>query len=108
LATDELNAILIPVRSSLVGRGGCFTKEDIRTFIVPVGSRLRLKPLEHAVGRVRNMRRSVKDSLFGPDRVCQRTEQRQVVSATKEEDLFVRFIRQHPQILITVRLLRRL
>ena len=80
----------------------CLIKECIGAFIVPIGSRGRFEPFASAAVGLRKTRRIVKCRLPSSYGVCQRAEQGKVVFASEEQDVFVRRVRQHAEILIQV------
>jgi len=79
-------------------------KKRVCAFIVPIGSRGRFKTFERAAVEPRYARRIEEHDLPAAVRIRQRAEQRQVILAAEEHNIIFRVIRQHPEIVISIRL----
>lgn len=68
---------------------------------MPIGPRCSRKSFERTAVYLGSNCRIVEYCPLGPNRGCQRTEERKVVLAAKENDFLVCLIRQHAKIVVT-------
>ena len=71
---------------------------------MPIGSGGRLKTSGSTIVQSGDCVRIVEHDLLAADRICQRTEERKVILAAKEQDVLIRVARQHVEVIIPVRL----